>query len=716
MVVGCLLHQLLFLLLISIQNAKYNINGTETSPSLTKVQMDFKVCPSWHSGINSSPSTVFYRQKGLMKRRLNYYLNCSASFNPITAIRRGAIHPHPGPVSHSASTSTRKQTPHSFCPEIKCLYMNPRSLVNKSAEFQSLAADLDLIDVTETWLKPHILDCEILPGLDFSIHRRDRKDKTGGGVMLAVKNSIQTLRRKDLEGDAEIVLCELRPEARRKILAVVFYRPPNSNLDHLKELKKSLRVRHASQFNLDQIIICGDFNLPDIDWSTSIASSSESLHNYFTKFVKDNYLWQLVHFPTRNNNILDLILTNIPDKIHNLHGYDDIISTDHKLIGFDLDLTVPKEPDIKRYVYDFKRADWSSLNNSLQNTSWDQCFVPNDVDGTLSNWCAVFLTIVNQHVPKSKTRNIHDHPWIDKEILSLIKRKNKQSLKANRTGCVHDAQKFKDLRRLTKQLISQKKKEYATKLRDSVTENPKSFWSFVKSSRSVKITANLFRDNQSFITDSRDKANLLNSFFHSVFIPAQATTTTPNLPLSSDKALSNIQLTENEVFKAPDGLDPSKACGSDGIPGKLLKMTANTIAPSLCQIYNLSLSQGVVPACWKLANVTPVFKKDDRTLASNYRPISLLSIISKTFERCVYNHCYPHISRRFYHLQHGFLRGKSTVTQLLHVYQEILDHLAGGKEVDAIHLDLSKAFDRVQHPGPSPGNFSGGCIKVILTD
>ena len=353
--VGCLLHQLLFLLLIFLQSAKYNINGTETSPSLTKVHIDFKVCPSWHSGINSSPSTVLYRRKGFMKRRLNYYLNWSASFNQImvSAIRSGDIHPHPVSVPHSASTSTRKQTSRSFCPEIKCLYMNARSLVNKSAEFQSLAADLDLIAVTETWLKPHILDCEILPGLDFSIHRRDRKDKTGGGVMLAVKNSIQTLRRKDLEGDAEIVLCELRPEARRKILAVVFYRPPNSDLDHLKELKKSLR--HASQFNFDQIMICGDFNLPDIDWSTGIASSSESLNNYFTKFVKDSYLWQLVNFPTRNKNILDLVLTNIPDKIHNLHGCDDIISTDHKLIGFNLDLRVPKKPDIiKRSVYNFK--------------------------------------------------------------------------------------------------------------------------------------------------------------------------------------------------------------------------------------------------------------------------------------------------------------------------------------------------------------------------
>ena len=104
--------------------------------------------------------------------------------------------------------------------------MNARSLVNKTTELQALASDLDLLAITETWLKPHILDCELLPGLNFTIHRRDRENRSGGGVMLAVKNTIQSLRRIDLEGNAEILLCELRPDARRKILAVVFYRPP----------------------------------------------------------------------------------------------------------------------------------------------------------------------------------------------------------------------------------------------------------------------------------------------------------------------------------------------------------------------------------------------------------------------------------------------------------------------------------------------------------
>ena len=117
------------------------------------------------------------------------------------------------------------------------------------------------------------------------------------------------------------------------------------------------------------------------------------------------------------------------------------------------------------------------------------------------------------------------------------------------------------------------------------------------------------------------------------------------------------------------------------------------IPPSLCKIFNLSLSHAVVPVLWKRANVTPVFKKDDPTLAENYRPISLLCIVSKVLERCVFNHCYLHFPPLLYNLQHGFLRGKS----LLEVYHDILDMVAGGQEVDVIHLDLSKAFDKVPH-------------------
>ena len=96
----------------------------------------------------------------------------------------------------------------------------------------------------------------------------------------------------------------------------------------------------ASKAKFDQLVICGDFNLPHIDWATGTATTSDDIHSYFTKIVRDNYLWQLVTFSTRINNILDLILTNVPDKIANLEEFEDIFNTDHKILSFELDLRI----------------------------------------------------------------------------------------------------------------------------------------------------------------------------------------------------------------------------------------------------------------------------------------------------------------------------------------------------------------------------------------
>ena len=175
-----------------------------------------------------------------------------------------------------------------------CLYFNARSLTNKITELQTLVTDVDLFAVTETWLKPEIANCELLPGNEFTIHRCDRTERTGGGTFLAVRNTILIVRRKDLESNAEMLVCEIHPENKKKLLAIVFYRPPDTDLNYIKQLKKSLQlVQNTNKF--DQVIICGDFNFPHIDWTTGIATTNDLVTNYFTKTLKDNYLWQLVN-------------------------------------------------------------------------------------------------------------------------------------------------------------------------------------------------------------------------------------------------------------------------------------------------------------------------------------------------------------------------------------------------------------------------------------
>jgi hypothetical protein len=76
------------------------------------------------------------------------------------------------------------------------------------------------------------------------------------------------------------------------------------------------------------------------------------------------------------------------------------------------------------YVYDFAKSDWSNLKVLLANTRWDLCFVPGNIDETLSNWCGMFLSTVDKHIPKYCIKSVHDHPWIDKELLRQIKKKN----------------------------------------------------------------------------------------------------------------------------------------------------------------------------------------------------------------------------------------------------------------------------------------------------
>lgn len=100
------------------------------------------------------------------------------------------------------------------------------------------------------------------------------------------------------------------------VLVVVFYRPPDSTLTYLKELKRTLKL--ASKSGFDQLFVCGDFNLPYINWHTGVSTTNDSYTTYFTKLVHDNCLLLLVDFPTRVDHTLDLILTNIPNKIKNI--------------------------------------------------------------------------------------------------------------------------------------------------------------------------------------------------------------------------------------------------------------------------------------------------------------------------------------------------------------------------------------------------------------
>jgi hypothetical protein len=165
--------------------------------------------------------------------------------------------------------------------------------------------------------------------------------------------------------------------------------------------------------------------------------------------------------------------------------------------------------------------------------------------------------------------------------------------------------------------------------------------------------------------------------------------------------LEMITIQEKDVNDILLCLNTNKAYGSDGISPRVLKEGRPAIVKILTKLFNLSLTKGIFPSGWKLANVCPIYKKAEEFFTCNYRPISLLDIIAKVFERVVFKYLYNYFRENFLISiwQSGFLPGTSTVTQLIEIYDQFCKAVNQGKDIRVVFLDISKAFDRVWHAG-----------------
>ena len=207
--------------------------------------------------------------------------------------------------------------------------------------------------------------------------------------------------------------------------------------------------------------------------------------------------------------------------------------------------------------------------------------------------------------------------------------------------------------------------------------------------------------NDSYAVDSKTKADMFNNYFLSHSKVDTSNAKLPNMDIPPDQILNSINVSECEVFDQLQCLDTNKACGHDGLSAKMLKDAGSTIVPSLCKLINKSLAQCKFPTGWKKANIIPIHKKDDKSTVSNYRPISLLTTLSKIMERIVFKHVYNfcHINKLITEHQSGFRPKDSTINQLAFLYHTFCQAIDNKKEMRIVFCDVSKAFDKVWHEG-----------------
>ena len=237
---------------------------------------------------------------------------------------------------------------------------------------------------------------------------------------------------------------------------------------------------------------------------------------------------------------------------------------------------------------------------------------------------------------------------------------------------------------------------------DSQPGHNKKFYSFIKHNKSENCGVSPLKSDGITYTDPKDKSNILNEQFKSVFShpqPLSLKQICKNMVNPPAHSMPTIDITVEGVDKLLRGLCPSKASGPDQISPRVLKELHHEVAPILCKIFKSSLETGIVPLDWKRAIIAPVYKKGPKSKPSNYRPISLTCIASKLMEHIIVSNLMTYFDK--YNIlssyQHGFRSRRSCETQLISFTQELFDNLELGKQTDVIVMDFSKAFDKVDH-------------------
>jgi hypothetical protein len=229
---------------------------------------------------------------------------------------------------------------------VKVIVTNFRSIIDKKQEYENLlhSTKPDIIIGTESWLKPKHYDNEIFdPDMGYIPYRRDRIGQTGGGVFIAVRDTIIAQRVKEYETDCENIWVKIELAGQKPLIIGSYYKPHEHDEHSLQEFNRSLQMVTKSNPN---IWVGGDFNLPKMDWDQQSPSSDCKYPTYYRKFIElvnDHSLQQMVNAPTTEKHVFDLFLTNNPTRVNRSNVIPGL--SDHDIVQIDINVA-PRNPEL----------------------------------------------------------------------------------------------------------------------------------------------------------------------------------------------------------------------------------------------------------------------------------------------------------------------------------------------------------------------------------
>ncbi len=589
-------------------------------------------------------------------------------------------------------------------PSFTLCLINAQSVRNKSTVIHDylLEHDLDILTITETWLKSKDTSVikDMLPS-NYDIINVNRARRTGGGVAIIHKRSLSVkVHSPGTYSTIEMVEATFSGESKSLTLSVI-YRPPKStkNRSSYSEFQKEFsQVAETKLSTLHDFLLVGDFNMhvENVD-----RPETQQFKELLDSFNLHQHVTESTH---RSGHTLDLLISRRGGSTLKSCRVEDHMISDHMSVFCELNLPRSAPPkklikyrktksiDLELFEEDLDRA--TLLDRISQRSSvCDQVELLNTV---LSN-------TLDKHAPIQKRTVVirPDTSWYTNEIRESKREKRRAEKLWRRTRLEVHRQMYRTARdHHNALLVTTRVSHINSRIAASTTK-----------SLFKEVNSLLHKETQEILPEHTSKSELANrfsSFFSTKIekIRKELEQGEPTHDSAPDTCFSGERLAAFEPTTLKEVLNlisisPSKSCDLDPLPTWLLKANMNVVAPAVVQIFNSSLATSEVPECFKTALVRPLIKKPslDPNVISNYRPVSNLPFLSKVLEKVVASRIRKHIQDNglMEEFQSAYRPHHSTETALLRMQNDILSHLDDKNVSIVVLLDLSAAFDTIDH-------------------
>ena len=572
-----------------------------------------------------------------------------------------------------------------------CISNKPDDLLARCSQFPVFPK---CFAVTESHLNPMSI-FSLFNDLNYVTFRKDRpvyNGKAAGGALLAFSAELCPVLIGSFHEDLiEIVVCRITVNAKNVVIACV-YKSPNANDDSSINACEFL-----FSFHNEPLIILGDFNLPDFDWNYQSVYSKDH-YLIFSEFFCNLNLKQFVDKPTRGNNILDLILSNVNDFVEDVQVHPPLSHCDHSIVTFNVNIAYSLQSSSNSIynIFDFFKTDFISFNEYIDSFEWPRIFVSCSSDVMYARLlCALYNGFV-QFVPRREKRDVHRKPkppWFGNHLRTLLNRRNRMYRLKHLSEA--DLARFFDSDAISRHDLAFSKASFEKNLVESNEARKLFAYTGSKLSNGAMIPPIMLNGDAACESDS-DKCELFRSTFSRNY--ATSHPVKPPQPLPVRDCLQSVHFSEYVVLGQLVKLANKLGAGPDLIPQLVLKQLAPSLSAPLAIVFNQTMEEGAVPLIWSKATVIPIYKRSgDKQSPDNFRPVSLTCIACKVQERLIRNVIMEYLVRNklIPANQYGFVPKRSCELQLLTVLKNWLEAVDAGDSVDVIYLDLSKAFDTV---------------------